>query len=128
MGASRRVAPSLALAVLLAGGIGATIAAPGASATSSAPPVAVLTAASTKDDINTIQHVVVIMQENRSFDQYFGMYPGVDGFTLDAAGQPTNCLPDPETAAARPCTTTRPTCSAADLTARRRRRATSTVD
>jgi phospholipase C len=27
-----------------------------------------------------IQHVVVIMQENRSFDHYFGTYPGANGF------------------------------------------------
>ena len=26
-----------------------------------------------------IQHVVIIMQENRSFDSYFGTYPGADG-------------------------------------------------
>jgi phospholipase C len=30
-------------------------------------------------DIHKIQHVVVIMQENRSFDSYFGTYPGADG-------------------------------------------------
>ncbi len=27
-----------------------------------------------------IEHVVILMQENRSFDHYFGMYPGVRGF------------------------------------------------
>jgi phospholipase C len=27
-----------------------------------------------------IEHVVILMQENRSFDQYFGTYPGVLGF------------------------------------------------
>ena len=26
--------------------------------------------------IHKIQHVVIIMQENRSFDSYFGTYPG----------------------------------------------------
>ena len=26
-----------------------------------------------------IQHVVIIMQENRSFDHYFGTFPGADG-------------------------------------------------
>src|SRR6266487_4401631 len=26
-----------------------------------------------------IKHIVVIMQENRSFDNYFGTYPGADG-------------------------------------------------
>ena len=27
-----------------------------------------------------IEHVVILIQENRSFDHYFGMYPGVRGF------------------------------------------------
>ena len=35
--------------------------------------------------IHKIKHVIVIMQENRSFDQYFGTYPGADGFPRDAA-------------------------------------------
>ena len=30
-------------------------------------------------NIHKIRHVVVIMQENRSFDSYFGTYPGADG-------------------------------------------------
>src|SRR5579884_3554614 len=29
--------------------------------------------------IHKIRHVIVIMQENRSFDTYFGTYPGADG-------------------------------------------------
>ncbi len=29
-----------------------------------------------------IKHVVIIMQENRSFDSYFGTYPGADGFPV----------------------------------------------
>src|SRR5450759_5937700 len=41
-------------------------------------------------DIHKIRHLVVIMQENRSFDSYFGTFPG-------AAGIPTNaCVPDPQ--------------------------------
>jgi phospholipase C/LysM repeat protein len=43
---------------------------------------------------NKIQHVVVIMQENRSFDQYFGTYPGADGIPMQD-GVPTACVPDP---------------------------------
>ncbi len=31
------------------------------------------------EGIHKIQHVVVIMQENRSFDSYFGTYPGANG-------------------------------------------------
>src|SRR5213592_151764 len=53
------------------------------------------TAAKAPVGIHKIEHVVVIMQENRSFDHYFGMYPGADGYTLDGSGQPTNCVPDP---------------------------------
>src|SRR5450759_2640115 len=46
--------------------------------------------------IHKIQHVVVIMQENRSFDQYFGTFPGADGLPTQN-GQFTTCIPDPAT-------------------------------
>ena len=42
--------------------------------------------------IHKIQHVVVIMQENRSFDTYFGTYPGADGIAI-RDGKPIACLP-----------------------------------
>ena len=45
-------------------------------------------------DIHKIKHVVVIMQENRSFDTYFGTFPGADGIPMQN-GQPTVCVPDP---------------------------------
>src|SRR5689334_842983 len=32
--------------------------------------------------IHKIKHVVVVMQENRSFDSYFGTYPGADGIPM----------------------------------------------
>ncbi|MGH9433592.1 MAG: phospholipase C, partial [Terriglobia bacterium] len=32
-------------------------------------------------DITVIQHVIFIIKENRSFDNYFGQYPGADGAT-----------------------------------------------
>ena len=44
--------------------------------------------------IGKIQHVVVIMQENRSFDSFFGTYPGADGIPAKN-GQFTVCVPDP---------------------------------
>ena len=44
--------------------------------------------------IHKIKHVVIIMQENRSFDNYFGAYPGADG-VLTSAGKPKMCIPDP---------------------------------
>ena len=43
--------------------------------------------------IHKIRHIVVIMQENRSFDDYFGTYPGADGIPMKN-GVPTVCVPD----------------------------------
>jgi phospholipase C len=47
------------------------------------------------DPIHKIKHVVVIMQENRSFDSYFGTFPGADGIPM-RGGVPTVCVPDPD--------------------------------
>ncbi|HXJ65741.1 MAG TPA: alkaline phosphatase family protein [Actinomycetota bacterium] len=44
--------------------------------------------------IHKIRHVIVIMQENRSFDSYFGTFPGADGIPM-RNGRPTVCIPDP---------------------------------
>jgi phospholipase C len=35
--------------------------------------------------LSDIQHVVILIQENRSFDHYFGMYRGVRGFSESSA-------------------------------------------
>jgi phospholipase C len=51
--------------------------------------------------IHKIKHVIVIMQENRSFDSYFGTYPGADGIPM-SSGQPTVCVPDPTGPCVRP--------------------------
>jgi phospholipase C len=40
--------------------------------------------------IHKIKHVVIIMQENRSFDTYFGTYPGADGIPAGV------CVPAPK--------------------------------
>jgi len=53
-------------------------------------------ASKTPTGIHEIRHVVVIMQENRSFDSYFGTYPGADGIPM-RNGVPTVCVPDPAT-------------------------------
>jgi phospholipase C len=47
------------------------------------------------DTIPEIDHIVVVMQENHSFDNYLGMLGRGDGFTLDHRGRPTNTNPDP---------------------------------
>ena len=44
--------------------------------------------------ISKIKHVVIITQENRSFDTYFGTFPGADGIPMQN-GKPAVCLPDP---------------------------------
>lgn len=41
------------------------------------------------EGIHKIQHVVMIMQENRSYDSYFGTYPGANGIPANT------CVPDP---------------------------------
>src|SRR5215472_8466566 len=48
-----------------------------------------------------IKHVVIMMQENRSFDHYFGTMPGVAGFSDPNAitlstGNPVFYQPDPQ--------------------------------
>jgi phospholipase C len=42
-----------------------------------------------------LQHLIFVVQENRSFDHYFGTFPGADGIPMDARGRPEVCAPDP---------------------------------
>lgn len=42
--------------------------------------------------LRKIKHIVMIMQENRSFDSYFGTFPGADGIPMKN-GRPMACLP-----------------------------------
>jgi phospholipase C len=58
-------------------------------------------AAVTPTGINKIRHVVMIVQENRSFDSYFGTYPGADGIPA-RDGRFTVCVPDPGRATCDP--------------------------
>jgi phospholipase C len=85
---SRRVGVHIVLACLSAA---ALITAACAGGTSSTPHTPKTYAIKTP-----IKHVVVIMQENRSFDSYFGTYPGADGLPR-ATGTFTTCSPDPQT-------------------------------
>lgn len=48
------------------------------------------------DLLPEIDHIVIYMQENRSFDHYFGTLGRGDGFSLDPQGKPTNDNPDPQ--------------------------------
>jgi phospholipase C len=53
---------------------------------STAPPLVINAAAASK-----IKHVFVLMQENHTFDNYFGTFPGADG-VAGVSGVPTNPL------------------------------------
>lgn len=55
----------------------------------SAQGVAVRHPALAGQGIQKIQHVIILAQENRSFDSYFGTYPGADGIPSGT------CVPDP---------------------------------
>jgi phospholipase C len=88
---------AIAMAVLVAAcgsGPGVSVAPSAASPVGSAAAISSLAPATANGDIHLIKHVIVIMQENRSFDTYFGTYPGVDGIPM-TNGTPSVCVPDP---------------------------------
>jgi phospholipase C len=75
----------------------ATVIAPTASAAGpTASPAAPTAIAPTGQLQDKIKHVIIIMQENRSFDQYFGTYPGAAGIPMQN-GVPTVCVMDSAT-------------------------------
>lgn len=47
------------------------------------------------DTFPQVEHIVIVMQENHSFDNYLGMLRRGDGFTLDPKGLPINSNPNP---------------------------------
>ncbi|HTU72567.1 MAG TPA: alkaline phosphatase family protein [Trebonia sp.] len=75
----------------------------GAAALAGALPEALARAASVRPrklDLSQVKHLVFVMQENRSFDHYFGTFPGARGFSDPAAirlpsGRPVFAQPDP---------------------------------
>ncbi|HEX9063909.1 MAG TPA: alkaline phosphatase family protein, partial [Streptosporangiaceae bacterium] len=90
-GSPRWWLPVVVLAVAVAGaGIGLGISAGGHAPHD--PPGRPRTVSET--GIHKIRHVVIIMQENRSFDSFFGTYPGADGIPAKN-GHFTVCVPDP---------------------------------
>ncbi|SDL37752.1 alkaline phosphatase family protein [Microbacterium azadirachtae] len=73
----RRVLQGAGVAAALAATAGGSAAEAAAAEQSSTPPAAAGGFAGTMADL---KHVVILMQENRSFDHYFGKMPGVRGF------------------------------------------------
>ena len=47
-------------------------------------------------ELANIEHIVIVMMENHSFDNYFGVLGRGDGFRLDAQGRPLNSNPGPD--------------------------------
>jgi phospholipase C len=91
----RTIRRSLALAALTAGLAAAILALAGSSSHTSGARARPASGVVVLKGIHKIRHVVIIMQENRSFDQYFGTYPGADGLPRNKKGQFTVCVPDP---------------------------------
>src|SRR5713101_2679159 len=88
MNYQRALAAAAWLAVIVAVAAAASVPARSALPAGSAPRAAL--------GIHKVRHVIVIMQENRSFDSYFGTYPGADGIPM-RNGIPTVCSPNPRT-------------------------------
>jgi phospholipase C len=100
-----RTTVALLLALALAGGCTGTSTAgsPPTEGTLSPPSVPTGTTASptAEPEVTKLQrarahlkHLVFIVQENRSFDHYFGTFPGAEGFPM-RNGEPSVCIPDP---------------------------------
>jgi phospholipase C len=106
--AKRRPARAAALVTMVAAGTltactspstpAPSTSAPGGSARATGGPSGTYLVAA---GIHKIKHVVIVMQENRSFDSYFGTYPGADGIPV-SNGVPTVCVPNPAGACTRP--------------------------
>jgi phospholipase C len=100
---SRRPGVALRVVVVAAVTVGVAAACGGGSKSSSkssnsstSTNSGVAATSSTSGGIHKIKHIIVIQQENRSFDTYFGTYPGADGIPMKN-GSPTVCVNDPAT-------------------------------
>ena len=88
MNARRLAAAAAAIAAIGLGGVSPTAATAAAGAAPQAGPHLPRT---------PIHHFVVLMQENHTFDNYFGTYPGADGIPAGA------CMPVNPSLGAKPC-------------------------
>jgi phospholipase C len=75
----------MALAVIAAGAAACT----GETAVTTSGPGTILPAGAEK-----LEHLIFIVQENRSFDHYFGTYPGANGIPTNPDGSFSVCVPD----------------------------------
>ncbi len=89
----RTVRLTAVLVLVVAACSAATVASDPSSTTASPSPSVSQSPAPQGSD--KIQHLIFIVQENRSFDHYFGTFPGADGIPMNSQGVPTVCAPDP---------------------------------
>jgi phospholipase C len=52
--------------------------------------------------IQNLDHLVFVVMENRSFDHYFGTFPGADGIPTKPDGRFAVCNPDPQSGVCQP--------------------------
>jgi len=77
----KRVSRREFLAGGVALGVGATIGRTGLTSRQGRLIESALAARASRGSLGDIEHIVILMQENRSFDHYYGTLPGVRGFT-----------------------------------------------
>jgi phospholipase C len=82
--------------ILVAAVLIAAMAGRPAPAAAGAPAQAPPTGIDPAKGIENIQHVIFVVQENRSFDHYFGTFPGANGLPRGPRGHFKSCIPDPE--------------------------------
>src|ERR1035437_7697572 len=81
---------------------GAAVTAGVAAGVSPAAPIEALAASPSCGSLTDIKHVIFFIQENRSFDHYFGRYKGVRGFDDRTAPGGAGAFAQPYTAPASP--------------------------
>jgi phospholipase C len=82
----------LAVSVIAAACTGAT--ASNTKASSSGSTSSATSSSASPQGIFKLDHLIFIVQENRSFDHYFGTYPGADGIPTNPDGSFKPCVPD----------------------------------
>ena len=92
----RRVAPFCVFALVALTGLYAAASTPSGCAATVPERLPSPQPAPSHAGIHQIRHVIVVMQENRSFDHYFGTYPGADGIPM-RDGHPVVSIPNPAT-------------------------------
>jgi phospholipase C len=76
--------------------VATTAAAMAAAGPTSAAPIQATTPIDPAKGFDNIEHVIIVVQENHSFDQYFGTFPGANGIPRRRDGTLAPCIPDPK--------------------------------